>query len=475
MKIKNTIAALLGASLLQGVSILPAFAEYEIKTTDGISFQSTGGVGGNGTICPKFPNDVIVPLDSLNPAPKEGEPEMTIDGIWEFMQANDITTMEQLLDVLPDHYRNYFSLVEVTRAAGQSTLEYPRIVLFGPDGRFMANVGTLREDPVYDKLDVTELNEETGHWELSVFDFTNPKPKLERNVKSCEECHGAIEPRPFWGTNLDWPGVFGDNIAEGPQGEAMDGPHAKRMNEIKNGKGNNPRFDFLVWRDENVKRGGKRRLAGHQFGADLFISNIAMGTATARGVFMRMQQNYPKRYEELKEIVLLLGYDMFNEGLLSPEDKQKIAYKMQFYGAEKATLDEALMLLGINTKEAFSLGTLAETETPITNWKMGGGTLYEAVLLQVLDDLSKTDEAMNAILDEAGPGPGVFRCPDLAQNMQDIIDFKMLHMFHLRGHARYMVHWVFYPADLEHINKTVLRPTLDTVAAHLKKKVLTNI
>ncbi|WP_231758623.1 hypothetical protein [Microbulbifer elongatus] len=245
---------------------------------------------------------------SAAPAASEKVLEMSIDGIQQFIERENIRSIDALLNYFPEHYRTNFSLVEHTRATGQSNLQYPRIVLFGTDGRFLLNVGTKPDDPKYHLLDVAELHEPSGHWEFSVFDFSGDKPQLQRNDTSCAECHGTENSRPVWGSNMEWPGVFGDNVARGPQGEALDSRHLEQMRAIIRGDGKSPRFDFLQWRDEPLHRGGKRRIARHAFGAELILSNIAMGSATARGAFLRLRNGEPTQYQQQRKALLYTYY-----------------------------------------------------------------------------------------------------------------------------------------------------------------------
>ena len=189
-----------------------------------INYISSGGIQGDRILCATAANDVIVPLDSLDSPPKAGEPLMTVEGIEQFINENQIDSVTEVLNALPIHYRTNFSLIEKSKGSSLSSLEYPRMVLFGSDGRVLLNFGTDKKDPSYKTLNVAELHEDTGRWEFSVFDFKNDKVKLQRNPNSCKSCHGNIL-RPIWGTNLDWAGAFGDNVAAGPQGEALDTKH----------------------------------------------------------------------------------------------------------------------------------------------------------------------------------------------------------------------------------------------------------
>ncbi|GAA4271213.1 hypothetical protein GCM10022258_05060 [Aquimarina gracilis] len=435
-----------------------------------MDYISTGGKLNGKLLCPTAVNDIIIKLNSLNSIVKDGEPKMTIDGVMNFIQKNNITTITELLNRLPEHFRNNFSLVEHTRGEGQSNLRYPRIVLFGSDGTFLMNISTKPDDPKYDLLDCAELNENSGFWEFSQFDFTQKEPKLHRNPASCIRCHGE-NPRPVWGTNMDWPGVFGDNEAAGPNGEALSYRHVLRMKEIIEGNTYSDRFDFLKWSDQELTSGGIRRIADHAFGAELLVSNMAMGTATARGIFVRMKKTNPSKYKAIREALLLLGYEHMIENILSDTEKERIGNLIKSLGGEKGDLNDAFKVLGIDLEESFSLGTLAKEESPKTDWSLGAGDLYEQVFLQVLYDLANEDDEIKNILLLAPNTPGIFGCDNLGKNIKEVVDFKMLHMHQLFGSARYEVNKVYYSQDAENIKEKVFIPVYNLLTPYLKKKI----
>lgn len=443
------------------------------ETYSEIEFISTGGVVREKLTCPSEVNDVIVDLKTLNLSPKNDELEMTIEGVMRFIEKNRISTITDLLNSLPAHFRNNFSLVEHTKGEGQSNLRFPRIVLFGSDGTFLMNISTKPDDPKYDLLDCAELNEDSGVWEFSQFDFTDQQPQLHRNPSSCVRCHGD-NPRPVWGTNMDWPGVFGDNEAAGPNGEALSYKHVLRMKEIMNGNTYSDRFDFLTWSDQQLSSGGIRRIADHAFGAELLVSNMAMGTATARGVFTRIKKNKSSVYKEIREVLLLLGYEHMVPNILSDAEKQKINDIIKEFGGQQGDLDDTFRVLGVEPTEAFSLATLAKEEEPKTDWSLGAGDLYEQVLLQVLYDLIYEDEKAHQILVSVPNTPGIFGCDGLGNNIKEVVDFKMLHMHQLLGSARYEVNKVYYSQDAENIKEKVFIPVYKKLAPYLKSKVFSN-
>ena len=433
---------------------------------------SSGGVVSGRHLCPASTFDVLTPVEGLDPPPAAGStpmpPQMTVEGLDRFIRDHDIDSIDELLGYFPEHYRNNFSLVEHTRATGQSNLEFPRIVLFGSDGHFLLNVGTKADDPKYDLLDVAELHEATGRWEFSVFDFSGEQPTLTRNDPSCVECHGSTDSRPVWGTNLEWTGVFGDNVAVGPQGEALDTRHLLRIREIMAGEGGSPRFDFLRWREEPLRRGGKRRIAHHAFGAELILSNIAIGSATARGAFQRLRNNpdYPKR----REALLHAYYVRKGDARWRPEYSRALGLGDDVEGGPQV-LDALLRTLGLDPREAFSLATLARKEEPQTDWSMGRGDLYDLLALQILDDLVHHDDSVARRLRQMAVVEGVLGCPTAARTIADVVDFKMLHLFHLQGRARYQVNRVFYALDLEDVYSRVFEPMAPTMTGLLQQRL----
>ena len=432
----------------------------------------SGGVANDIDLCPKSPFDTIVPVSSLNDIQSDKKLNMTIDGMQAFVQSNQIKSIEQLLNHFPNHFRTNFSLVEHTKATGQSNLEFPRIVLFGSDGRFLLNVGTKPDDPMYNKLDVAELNIQSGHWEFSVFDFDHSPPKLIRNDPSCVECHGSENSRPVWGDFQEWTGVFGDSVIDGPRPEALDDTHAVKMNEIYLGKGGSARFDFLIWKPALMHRGGFREIAHHDFGPELLLSNVAMGSANALGAYLRLSQKLPDQYRKMRKSMLLSYFKKRSSSIRYPikinhskvtvdystQMNQKIYQRLDSLDISSSRLDEQLLALGLDTKEAFSMATLHENETPDTSWSLAVSDQYDLLMLQILNEMRDDDAEINRLLTQTALDFPIHGCPDVATNIAQLIDFKMLHLFYLSGEARYKVNWVYYPKDLDDVYDQVFLP-----------------
>ncbi len=443
----------------------------------------SGGIPNDIDLCPKSPFDTIVPIKALDTFETEGKTPLSIEGVYDFMQINDINTIDELINHFPNSLRTNFSLVEHTRATGQSNLDFPRIVLFGSDGRFLLNIGTKPDDPMYNKLDVAELNSQTGKWEFSVFDFDESPPKLVRNDPSCIECHGNNNSRPVWGDFQEWTGVFGDSVVDGPRPEALDDTHAVKMNEIYLGKGGSPRFDFLIWKPALMHRGGFREIAHHDFGPELLLSNIVMGSANALGAYLRLSQKYPDRYRDMRKKMLLSYFKKRSSSVRYPikinhskatveystEMNKKISERLKSLDLLDSTLDKQLFELGLDTTEAFSMATLHETETPDTSWSLAVADQYDLLMLQILNEMRDDDAEINRLLTQTALEFPIYGCPDVAGNISELIDFKMLHLFYLSGESKYEVNWVYYPKDVDDVYDQVFLPISLELIDYLKR------
>lgn len=445
----------------------------------------SGGRYSGYELCPESVFDTITPVASLQAANINDEMPMTVTGMAEFIEKHQITDLTKLLEYLPRQYRTHFSLVERTRATGQSNLAFPRIVLFGADGQFLMNVGTKPDDPNYQLLDVAQLHTETGHWEFSVFDFSGNRPTVKRNDPACQDCHGSNNARPVWGTFLQWPGVFGDSIIDGPRPEAMHHTHAEKINSLIQGKSNSDRFNFLLWRPELMRRGGVRFIAEHDFGPELLISNLAMGSATASGAYRRLSQNQPEAYRNSR-MALLLAYYQFRDqhphrfnkvnqidGLHNWVQQQRKLVAQLLSSEENSLepLDMQLKKLGLDTHEAFSLATLHNQEPAEPFWQTASADLYDLLMIQVLDELRRSNTSVMRLLKRAKPYYGVFQCPETVQSMAQLVDFKMLHLFQLQGSARYQVHRVYFPKDIDDVYHQLFLPIANQLIPILQKQL----
>lgn len=420
--------------------------------------------------CPTSPTDTVVPLASLDPPPAPGKPGLTITALDAYIRQNNIANIMQLLTVMPDHVSKNFSLVEVTRTPGRSSLQFPRMVLFGADARFMANVATDPSDPDYEKLDTAYMNKVTGEWEFAQFDFTTSPMTLRRNPPECAQCHGTPA-RPFWGTYLDWPGLFGDDPTPGEQPERLTPRHAQRFRELKAGQGNPQRFHAARWANSYADN-GSQFVPEHDYGFAMTLFNQNLAFAVTESAYLRMKRRFPARFTALREELILLGYCSPN-GALSATNRQRIATLLSSLGVSGATPDSIFSALGLNRRHEFSLDKLS-SEVENANWNTSVDSLDNMFYGLVLNDLVASDPNVRSILQNGPNNYGIYSCPNLGRNTLEVLQYKMLHGWQIRGEARSQRDAAFYEPDMPRMGPTVFAQVRTPLCSYLATKIDTS-
>lgn len=98
--------------------------------------------------------------------------------------------------------------------------------MYGLDARFIMSAGGVPEDPLYEVIEMAELDAQTGQWIFRALEFDSDPPRLGDSDASCQGCHGNPV-RPIWGNYPDWPGAFGanENSLTAPQSAALSAMH----------------------------------------------------------------------------------------------------------------------------------------------------------------------------------------------------------------------------------------------------------
>ncbi|MCH9691505.1 MAG: hypothetical protein K0U59_05515 [Gammaproteobacteria bacterium] len=372
-------------------------------------------------------------------------PELSIDGIYRYINQNGITRLRELLSNLPEHFNKNFVFVEETGGVGRSSLEYPRIVQFGADARLLINVSSDPADPTYNLLDMAHMNSASGEWEFAQLNFNTNPVSLRRNPTSCQECHG-VPARPLWGSYLDWPGVIGDNPLPGPQAESLTVAEANRLNALKAGLGNQDRFHGLIFPRSDFRPGRPQTLQGHAYNIALTVSNQTIGLASAESIYIRLKKS--PYYTLLREELLLLG--QYGGRDLSNEEKQRIANLIASLGGNGNNIQALFKVLGLDFNHEMSLSTLPG-EQPNLRWNAGSGSLDGMVYFLILEELARNDFAVESILRSTPKGSsiyGIFSCPDLGSTVSDLVTFRMLHGYRFKGINQQRLHEIFYPQDI---------------------------
>jgi hypothetical protein len=131
------------------------------------------------------------------------------------VRSQDIGSVEELLAALPAPQRTRYALMFQSRSLQGATPENPRVILFGPDARFIL---TFNGSPAQRGFRVVETMEfDDGEKEFRLRELVFPEQATgaapvqvsEVNPPHCARCHGAPS-RPVWDSFPLWPGAYGE-------------------------------------------------------------------------------------------------------------------------------------------------------------------------------------------------------------------------------------------------------------------------
>lgn len=158
-----------------------------------------------------------VPTTQLNQSKEQSSfsyrPEFGLTDLKNLIDEKNVTTIEELLPLLPEALRSNYTLVKESQSRIQgASLQDPRAVLFGNTARLVLTFNGNPSQPGYQSLEAMEFDLQKGKFELREINFSeNAKPQWsEPNPKKCTVCHGS-NPRPIWDSYRTWPSAYGED------------------------------------------------------------------------------------------------------------------------------------------------------------------------------------------------------------------------------------------------------------------------
>jgi hypothetical protein len=136
----------------------------------------------------------------------------------ELLQNNPATgrpvdSVDELVPLLPDELRSNFTFVYDSRSPFRDSIsaDYPRVILFTKDGRFVLTFTGDTQKPGADLLESISFDPESARFTLRAYllpaaERTGWRPSAE--AANCASCHGA-DPRPIFDSYPLWPGFYG--------------------------------------------------------------------------------------------------------------------------------------------------------------------------------------------------------------------------------------------------------------------------
>ena len=128
---------------------------------------------------------------------------------------NGVETVDQFIGKLPALYKERFSMVFESDSPARAHVsgQYPRIVSWGPDGRFIFSWNTDPAAPASFRNGVEFLRRGSTEWSAGSIDFSGATPVVTE-PESCKTCHGPLN-KPLWGAYSHWDGTDYDSESFG--------------------------------------------------------------------------------------------------------------------------------------------------------------------------------------------------------------------------------------------------------------------
>jgi hypothetical protein len=434
------------------------------------NMTTTTDVAANTYECPLSPTEYQVSIPNTDPESESGKFPTDLDKILGYVQKNNIGSVKQLLDHLPEHMRKNYAFVAETRGLGQTSTEDPGLLLFGSDGRFMMNMDTMSTSPRYEVVDMAYLNE-GGDWEFKSLDFSTSPPTLSSdggNSGECRECHGqggvnnSGPMRPFWGDYLVWPGIFSDII---DRQERVTPQQASVLAGIENRTQNPDRFHSLITKEKYFFKTGRYiDLPDRDYGISLTVANNEIGSAAAESIFKRAKRS--PLFNELREEYLALAY-CSRQGVLSSENRTEYTNLIKNLGGSTEGIThrfdtgwiDIVRLWGLDPVHEFPLHKLTSEYTATTfsdaRWSAGNGRLPEQLSLLVLLDLAEQNPQVDSILRNNQTSWEMDGCGKPFNNMKEYLEHKLYANYTLKGNARQLARSSYYDQNYPRIYQSM--------------------
>lgn len=276
--------------------------------------------------------------------------QLTADNVMDFITANNIDSVADLIESLPPLHKRHVTLVLESQALNRELVSrtHPRVISFGADARFILSWATNPDAPE----NVEFLQPMAEGWDAGVIDFSGDAPELSR-PEVCSSCHGHSE-RPIWGDYNEWRGTIDDKKLESQE-------RSQILSDLE--ASNNPRFSPLELTDRffprTVSTATGKRSSMWNLGAE-FGSMLALRQAQI--LFNRLKKR--DDYAELAEQALCGDFNritrlfpladhylaaMHKDGrlIVVQEDSDDIAqiHDQKFFSSGNASVENSLKFL----------------------------------------------------------------------------------------------------------------------------------
>src|SRR5262245_11298685 len=109
----------------------------------------------------------------------------SIGGVAAIAQRKPPMKVRDVLRALPASMGESFTLMEASRSRQEASIDRPRLIMYGTDARFLVAVSTDPADPLYEVIEMAELDEASGKWRFRDLDMRTTPPRLSDDDAAC--------------------------------------------------------------------------------------------------------------------------------------------------------------------------------------------------------------------------------------------------------------------------------------------------
>lgn len=143
--------------------------------------------------------------------------DMKFTDVARLIERHDARSVEDLLPLLPQEYKDHFALVHTGRGAQETSFENPRAILFGRNAKTVFAINGHSSQRGFYDFEMREFNSATGKFEYRAIHFNDERGRptfSEVNPRACLKCHGN-NPLPIFEHYFSgWEGWYQDNSSD---------------------------------------------------------------------------------------------------------------------------------------------------------------------------------------------------------------------------------------------------------------------
>jgi hypothetical protein len=187
-----------------------------------------------------------LPLLLALAAPAAHADSFGFESLQALIRTRDVGTVEELLAALPEAQRRNYALMFDSRSLQGASFDNPRVILYGPDARFVLTFNGDIAQRGFRVLETLEFDTVAREFRLRELEFPDRPAGAaavrvsETNPEPCMRCHGN-PPHPVWDSFPLWPGAYGERY-----GATLSEPERTGLERFLAQQPTHPRYRHLL-------------------------------------------------------------------------------------------------------------------------------------------------------------------------------------------------------------------------------------